>query len=86
MNNLTWTKQKPTMPGFYWAFDPPDVMSSAFFDGKVLLIEIERGGFDSSGLVGWVPYMDYADSLEDNTWDNVYWLGPVEVPTPPTIG
>lgn len=75
----TWTKQPPTLPGWYWH------SKCSWRDNQgpfAVLVE-----FDNGKLVGWVPLMDYTESVSatDDAWPG-QWLGPIQAPPlPPNI-
>lgn len=71
-----WSRNKPAAPGHYWVWQPNDAWPCR---GRVHLVEVVRNG----SLVAWVPYMDYADSLQCDTWTGAMWLGPVAAPEAP---
>jgi hypothetical protein len=50
--------------------------------GEVNLVKVEG---EPVGLQAWVPYMDYADLVSENTWDDAMWMGPVKVPKEPSL-
>lgn len=66
MNDLTWTKVKPTVPGWYWLRAP----KHGWRDSVVLL---ERDGNDGE------LYMPDDDSTFVNEIDGE-WAGPIPMP------
>ena len=76
----TWTKQPPTLPGWYWH------SKCSWRDNEgpfAVLVEYDCG--DGHGvLVGWVPLMDYTARLTDgdDSWPGE-WFGPIETPKLP---
>ena len=77
----TWTKNPPTLPGWYWH-------SKCSWNGReeqgpfAVLVE-----YDCDELVGWVPLMDYTESVTatHDTWPGE-WFGPIHPPPlPPNV-
>lgn len=72
-----WSKDRPTEPGWWWCWQPADQFPCR---GKACAVLVERESHQ--GLVAWVPYMDYSDPLDLNTWDDSWWM-PEVAPEPP---
>lgn len=72
---MTWTKDPPTVPGWYWYYGDYDASNTG---SPPLIVCVEEDSI--YGLVGWQPFMDYKDPL--NRFHGV-WMGPLEPPTAP---
>lgn len=81
-----WTKDKPTVPGWWWVWQPERVFP-CYGESYCVLVEPRRypdhPPEEPQPLVAWVPKMDYADPLDLNTWDDALWMGPIQQPEAP---
>lgn len=74
---MTWTREKPNTAGWWWVWQPQTQWPCR---GRVHCVPVSTllGTLEAQ-----VPGMDYADDLNENTWDGAMWLGPIAEPAPP---
>jgi hypothetical protein len=87
---MEWTDERPTKPGWYWVWQPPEQWPCK---GEAYAVKVEwdatfgwrKGGPASAPgqMVAWVPCMEYADPIDSDTWEHARWLGLIEPPAPP---
>jgi hypothetical protein len=72
---MTWTTDKPTEPGYYWAKRPGDYTAEIW--------HIRRTGPNPELLMVSIPRVDY---IPLNLVRYVLWAGPIQQPalSPPT--
>lgn len=68
---MQWTKDKPTVPGWYWisykGIDPPDAVEIMYDDEWLLA----------------VYYRGYLPLLSDEQWNDYLFFGPIDPPSLP---
>ena len=79
MAKLFWSKEKPTVTGWYWYRGDYDAASVAV-QPVVTYISMEGSlsGYSSREPYAWQPFMDYDGNVDDFTGE---WAGPIEPPT-----
>lgn len=78
---MRWTKEKPTVPGWYWYREPgrwPHLQES---DPQPYVLSVHRRDHwfekEPAPLRVQEPFMDYDHELDDF---NGEWFGPIEPP------
>jgi hypothetical protein len=75
-----WNKNPPTVPGYYWVWQPLYTWPCR---GNVHCVLVEN---ECGNMVAWVPFMDFADGVSDTeagTWNDARWVGPLIAPMSP---
>ena len=66
-----WSKEFPVKQGWYWVRQPDGGWPCG---NETFCVLVEDAG---SGLVAWVPKMDFANSTD---FGDAEWIGPIPVP------
>ena len=75
MNVMQWTKEKPTVPGWYWT------VSYSRSKGEIICVEVEDKWHyhDKECRQVSAPGNEWLMSTKDYEW----WCGPIETPDLP---
>ena len=74
---MTWSKDKPTVPGWYWYRGDYAGISAGVQPVVVYVAYGLHWGETSKSLAVQQPFMDFADSLEQLPGE---WAGPIAPP------
>lgn len=75
---LTWTKEKPTVPGFYWYRDTTKTYHPEIMEVKKRKNRKDRNGNHKEGTL-YVDVYDYRLSVRDLS-HNLVFAGPINFP------